>query len=231
MPMAPLLRLIGVIAYFWMAHRAIESGSELFAGVALGLLVFIVFVGRLLLAERKAILISGALIALIVVLVATRYALTSLLFVPTIFLALAASLFGRTLIKGRTPLLVTAASLVEAVRPGDLEADVRTYTTRQTCAWAVLLSVLAVFNLFLALVATPDGVLARIGHPVEGLVSSEAATRLMPWVIYLSVAGFLVGEFIYRQRRFPGRYKSAWDYVQKLAKVPMKSWQTAFEQP
>ncbi len=230
MPMAPLLRLIGVIAYFWMAHRAIETESETFAGIALGALVLIVYVGRILELHVKALIATAVIIAAIVALTWSHFALTTLLFVPTIFLLLAASLFGRTLIKGRTPLLVTAASLVENVSPDTLEADVRQYTTRQTRAWAVLLGVLAVFNLFLALFAVPDGVLTRAGVEVAPWVSSEAATRFMPWVIYVSVTGLLVGEFFYRQHRFPGRYKNALDYIQKLARVPMKSWQEAFAQ-
>ena len=229
--MAPVLRLVGVIAYFWMAHRAIATESELFAAIALAVLVFIVYVGRLLHGQIRAVIVSALLLAGISVLAWTHTALTALLLVPTVFLMMAAWFFARTLIKGRTPLLVAAASLIEKVAPETLDAEVRQYTTRQTLAWAVLLYVLAAVNLVLALFAVPDGILSRMGFVVSGWIQSEAAARYMPWVIYGAVTGLLVGEFIYRQHRFPGRYKNALDYVRKLAKVPAAAWQTAFAQP
>lgn len=228
--MAPVLRLVGVIAYFWMAHRAIATESELFSGIALSLLVFIVYVGRLLRAELRAVIVSVVLLAGIAVLVRVHAGLTGLLLVPTVFLMMAAGVFARTLIKGRIPLLVAAASLIENVTPAKMDASVRQYTTRQTLAWAVLLYALAFVNLVLALWAVPDGVLSRLGFVVPGLIRSEAVARFMPWLIYGSVGGLLVGEFLYRQRKFPGRYKSALDYVRKLAKVPLADWQTAFAQ-
>lgn len=229
--MAPLLRLLAVIAYFWMAHRAIELQSAVSAGIGLALLVFIVNAGALLRLQSKTVAASALMLAFIIVAVKADFALTVLLFVPTVFLLLAASVFGRTLFKGRTPLLVTAASLIESTTPQALDAEVVRYTTRQTWAWALMLSVMALANVYPALLAAPDGLLIRTGLVSTSGLTAEAASRFIPWFIYLAVTGFLVGEFVYRQHRFPGRYTSALDYIRKLARVPLKSWQAAFAQP
>lgn len=226
--MALLLRAFAVMAYFWVAHRAVSLENEILAGLGLALLVFIVFIGGVLQMKIRAVAIAAVFLLAIWGLIYADAAMTTLLFVPSIFLLMAARLFGRTLVNGRTPLLVSAASLVEGATPATLDDEVRIYTTRLTRAWAIMLALLAVINLFLAIFAVPDGVLARAGYAVPAWVSSESATRYMPWLIYLSVTGFLVGEFFYRQRRFPGRYRSAVDYIRRLVKVPMKSWQAAF---
>ncbi|MBW8823454.1 MAG: hypothetical protein JF567_04330 [Xanthomonadales bacterium] len=226
--MAALLRLAALLAYFVVAHRALRIDSPRLAALALGLLAIVVCIRGLLSLRSRAWLLALAWIAAAAALTGSRYAVPLLLLMPSVFLALACSLFARTLAHGRVPLVVRMVALIEASPAGQLPADIRAYATNVTRLWAGLLAGLALLNLGLALVTTPGGVLERIGIAPPWPMSPEVAATVDTWGIYVPVAATMVGEFVFRQRRFPGRYSGPMDYLRKLAKIPREKWAGIF---
>ena len=226
--MAALLRLAALLAYFVVAHRALSVDSPRLAALALGLLAIIVCIRGLLSLRPHAWLLALAWIAAAWALAGSRFAMPILLLMPSVFLALACSLFARTLLRGQVPLVMRMVALIEAQPAAELPADIRTYATNVTRLWAGVLGGLSLLNLGLALLITPGGVLERLGVAPPWPLSPEIAATVDTWGIYVPVVATLVGEFIYRQQRFPGRYSGPLDYLRKLAGVPREKWADIF---
>lgn len=226
--MAALLRFAALLAYFAVAHRALRADDPRLAALALGLLAVVVCIHGLLSLRPRAWLLALAWIAAAGALAGTSCAVPLLLLMPSVFLALACSLFARTLVRGRVPLVVRMVALIEGQLPAELPADIRTYAINVTRLWAGLLGGLSVLNLALALVTVPGGVLERLGIAPWWPLSPEVAATVDTWGIYVPVAATLVGEFVYRQQRFPGRYSGPMDYLRKLANVPREKWADIF---
>ena len=105
-----------------------------------------------------------------------------LLFVPPILINLAlAWLFGRTLVRGRVPLIARFAMMEQ----GTLSAELAAYTRRLTWVWTVLFIAAALFSLALAM----------SGH-------RDAWSLFTNFSNYLLVAALFLGEFAYRRLRF-----------------------------
>jgi len=225
----PLVRLLAVAAYFVIAHHALDHGSRWLGGVALGLLVMIVFCGGLWRREPRAWIASVLLGALAGMLAWRGQAPTALLLVPAVFLALACRVFARTLLPGRTPLLVRMIEAVDGEPVDRFPPGVQAYATAQTLLWAIVLGCLSLANLVLGLCAVPGGVLERAGITPPAAIDAAAAATWGPWAIYLVVGGLLVGEFIYRQRRFPGRYDGPLDFIRRVARVTPARWAEVFQ--
>ncbi|MBS0200134.1 MAG: hypothetical protein JSR70_06755 [Proteobacteria bacterium] len=226
--MAALLRLAALLAYFVVAHRALSVDSPRLAALALGLLAIIVCIRGLLSLRPRAWLLALAWIAAAWTLAGSRLAMPILLLMPSVFLALACSLFARTLVRGQVPLVMRMVALIEAQPAPELPADIRAYATNVTRLWAGVLGGLSLLNLGLALLITPGGVLERLGIAPPWPLSPEVAATVDTWGIYVPVAATLVGEFIYRQQRFPGRYSGPLDYLRKLARIPREKWADIF---
>lgn len=228
MAMAALLRTAALLAYFVVAHRALRVDSARLAALALGLLAIIVFSRGLLSLRPRAWLMALAWIAGAAALAGSRYAMPVLLLMPSLFLALACSLFARTLLHERVPLVVRMVALIEGKPAAELPSDIRTYATNVTRLWAGLLGGMSLLNLVLALLTTPGGVLERLGLAPPWPLSPEIAATVDTWGIYVPVAVTLVGEFAFRQQRFPGRYSGPREYLRKLAKIPREQWAGIF---
>lgn len=226
--MAALLRIAALLAYFVVAHRALRMDDPRLAALALGLLAVVACIHGLLALRPRAWLLALAWIAAAWALAGTRYAAPVLLLMPSVFLALACSVFARTLPRGRTPLVVRMVSLIEGQSAAELPADIRTYATNVTRLWAGLLGALSLLNLTLALLTTPGGVLERIGIAPPWPLRPEVAAAVDTWGIYLPVAAAMAGEFAYRQRRFPERYAGPLDFARRLARVPRDAWAGVF---
>ena len=224
----PLVRLLAVAAYFFIAHHALAQGGALPGGLALGLLVVIVYCGGLWRREARAWIASLLLGGLAAVLAWRGQSSTALLLVPALFLALACRVFARTLLPGRTPLLVRMIEVVDGEPAERFPPGVFAYAKAQTGLWAGVLGTLCLANLVLALCAVPGGVLARAGIAAPFVVDAVAAAKWGPWAIYVVVGGLLVGEFIYRQRRFPGRYEGPLDFIRRVARVTPARWAEVF---
>ena len=105
-----------------------------------------------------------------------------LLFIPPILINLAlAWLFGRTLVRGRRPLIARFAIMEQ----GTLSAELVTYTRTLTWLWTLLFVAAAAASLALAL----------SGH-------RDAWSLFTNFLNYVLVAALFLGEFVYRRRRF-----------------------------
>jgi uncharacterized membrane protein len=106
-----------------------------------------------------------------------------LLFIPPVLInAMLAWLFGRTLVRGRVPLIARFAMMEQ----GTLSAELAGYTRTLTWAWTLLFLAAALFSLALAL----------SGH-------RDAWSLFTNFINYLLVAALFLGEFAYRRLRFP----------------------------
>ena len=105
-----------------------------------------------------------------------------MLFVPPIVINLAlAWLFGRTLVRGRVPLIARFAIMEQ----GTLSAELVTYTRTLTWLWTLLFVAAAGASLALAL----------SGH-------RDAWSLFTNLLNYVLVAALFLGEFAYRRLRF-----------------------------
>ena len=103
------------------------------------------------------------------------------------------------------------------------------YPRRLTLGWGLILSLLTAINLTLALVAVPDGLLARAGVPAPFTVTAEQ------WSLVANVANYgLLGVFAlveYQVRRvvFPVRpYRNAAEFVRRMAALGPAFWRDFF---
>jgi uncharacterized membrane protein len=105
-----------------------------------------------------------------------------LLYLPPIAINLALCwLFGRTLVRGRTPLIARFAMIEQ----GTLSAELAAYTRILTWMWTLLFAAAACASLLLALSGDRD--------------AWSLFTNLLN---YLLVAALFLGEFVYRRLRF-----------------------------
>lgn len=105
-----------------------------------------------------------------------------MLFIPPILINLAlAWLFGRTLVRGRVPLIARFAILEQ----GTLSAELVTYTRTLTWLWTLLFIAAAAVSLALGL----------SGH-------RDAWSLFTNLLNYVLVASLFLGEFVYRRLRF-----------------------------
>jgi hypothetical protein len=218
---AMALRALLVVVYLVLAHGAGVGHDGRLAAFALVDIAILVLLGPLLRWQPWAWGALALSAAGCVALARTRFALTPLLLVPPAIVAFVCYGFARTLAPGRVPLITRMAAAMES-----LESDPRLlrYTRGLTLAWSVLLGALMVFNLVLAALAVPAGLLATAGWPVP-LPISEAQWALAAHIgNYGLIGGFMVVEFQVRQRRFPGRYRSFFDFLRRLAGVGPALW-------
>jgi uncharacterized membrane protein len=105
-----------------------------------------------------------------------------LLFVPPVAINLALCwLFGRTLVRGRVPLIARFAMMEQ----GTLSPELASYTRTLTWLWTLLFAGAAAASLLLALSGSRD--------------AWSLFTNLLN---YLLVAALFLGEFVYRRLRF-----------------------------
>jgi uncharacterized membrane protein len=223
-PRAAGLRLLLALAYPLLAHLAGARHDPALAAIALGDLAVIVLLQALVHRRIGAWLLLAATVVGLAGLARSHYALLPLLLVPVALLVLMAWTFGRTLSRGRVPLITQIVAALDAMPASALAPELRSYTRNLTAAWALLLGALALVNLTLALLAVPNGLLASAGiappWPV-GEAQWSWFANIFNWGI---VVGFFVGEYQLRKRRFPGRYRSLLDFLQRMARLGPAFW-------
>ena len=223
-PTAAGLRLLLALAYPLLAHLAGARHDPTLAAIALADLSLVVLLQSLLQRRVGAWLLLGAIVLALFALARSHYALLPLLLVPVALIGLVAWTFGRTLRRGRVPLITQIVAALDALPPTQLAPDLRSYTRNLTAAWAGLLGTLALVNLVLAMLAVPNGLLASVGI-ASPLTVGEAQwswfANILNWGI---VGGFFVGEYLLRKRRFPGRYRSFLDFMQRMARLGPAFW-------
>lgn len=214
-------RALLVVVYLVLAHAAGVGHNGRLAALALLDIVVLVLLPPLLRWRAWAWTAVALAAAGCLALARTRYALTPLLLVPPAFVGFVSYGFARTLAAGRIPLITRMAAAME---PLESEPRLLGYTRNLTLAWAVLLGALMVFNLALAALAVPAGLLATAGLPVPMPVSEGQWALAAHVGNYGLVVGFMMVEFQVRKRLFPGRYTGFFAFLRRLAGVGPVLW-------
>jgi uncharacterized membrane protein len=98
------------------------------------------------------------------------------------------------------------------------EPAVWSYARRLTAAWTAVFGVLVTFNLLLAALAEPDGLLRASGIEPPLAVSHETWSLFTNLIEYLLVAAFFGIEYAYRRQRFPRQpYRNMLDFLRRTA--------------
>lgn len=219
-----IVEVLLAAGYALLAHLASARGSAPFALAALLALVLLVLAAPLAARRRWAWLALPLLLGASWALFRAGHAALPLLLVPVVFIGLIAWVFGRTLRPGRAPLIARIVAALDHVEPAGLSADLRAYTRSLTAAWALLLGVLALINLGLAMIATPDGLLAGLGVQPPVSITRTQWSWFANLCNYGIVGGFFFAEYLLRKRRFPGRYRNFADFLRRLAGLGAAFW-------
>ena len=203
------LQALLAVAYLVVAHVASVSGDGRFAAVALLLVVALVLVPALLRGRLPAWLLMAVAALLAAWLAPSTVLWLPLRLVPVAFVGLVAFGVARTLRAGRVPLVTRIVSALDRTPPAALPADLQAYARAVTRAWAWLLGALALFDLWMALHATPEqwSWLANIGD-------------------YVVIGGFLLLEFAWRRRRFPAEARSFPAFVRGMLALGPAFWRS-----
>lgn len=226
-PRATVLRVLLVLLYPLLAHLAAVGGDPRLAAVALGDVLLIVLLDRLLARRLRPLLLVLLAIPGLLLLSGTRFAMAPLLVMPALLLATAASGFARTLRAGKTPLIASIVEVLEGDDATSLPVPLRRYTRGLTLAWAILLGGLALVNAALALFAEPGGVLASVGIASPLTVTNRQWSWFANGFNYGIVGLFFVAEFAYRRQRFPERIHGFRHFATRLARMGPSFWRRA----
>ena len=225
------LRVALVLGYFALAHAAGVGRDPRLAALALGDLVLLLLLPALAARRAWAFAVLALAAAGLVLLARSAWALLPLLLVPAAIVALVAWGFGRTLRARGTPLITRIVAAMDGVAPAQLAPDLLRYTRALTVLWALAMGLLALFNLVLAALVVPGGLLAGLGVAPPLAISEAQWSWCANVGNYGLIVALLLVEFGYRQRRFPGRYRSFLHFLQKMARLGPAFWQGVLRSP
>lgn len=226
---AAAARIAFALAYPLLAHWASDDGSGWAASLALADLVLVILVDPLLRLRGWAWTLFASLLVALGLLAHTPYAQLLLLAPPVLFLGLLAWFFGRSLRAPRVPVITRIVAALDRCTPAQLPAELYRYTRNLTAGWAGLQALLAVVNAVLAMIAVPNGVLARLGHAPAWGVPREQWSLVANLLNYGVVVGFFVGEYVVRRRLFPHRpYRNFLEFLQQMARLGPEFWRGVF---
>ena len=212
------------VAYGVLAHLSSARDSHPLALAALLVLVLLLLASPMAARRAWAWLTLPLLAAGCWALFRTGQAPLPLLLVPVAFIGLVAWMFGRTLRPGRVPLITRIVTVLDEVAVERVEPALAAYTRALTLAWTVLLLVLAAVNLALAMIASPDGLLAELGLQAPVTITRTQWSWFANLFNYGFIAAFFVIEFQVRKRRFPGRYPSFAAFLRRLGGLGPAFW-------
>jgi uncharacterized membrane protein len=227
MPARPLYLTFGfAVAYSVITHLAVARQSVVLTALALGLLALVVLIPALTRGHR------GAWLAVPVVGLGCWWLAHSQLdvlplYIPPILIHLfMAWLFGHTLLRGRTPVIVRLVELMHEPQDPTLDPGVWQYARRLTLAWTLLFVGIAAANLAMAACAVPDGLLALAGLTAPVTVTQEAWSWFANLFDYVIIGGFFVIEYAYRRWRFPQQpYRNMFHFISRMFAVSLQLWQ------
>lgn len=219
------LGVLLAVAYSPLAHWANATHRPELAVIAGGLLVLMVLIEPLV--ARRAWAWALAVLALLGLsaLWHSPYAMLLLAAPPVVFTGWVAWFFGRSLRRGRTPLITRIVEGLYRQAGMPITPEQYRYTRRLTLAWALLLCALTLVNLVLGLCAEPSGVLAQLGYASPLPISDARASLFANLLAYGVVGGFFVGEYLLRGRWFPQRpYRNLPDFLRQMARLGPDFW-------
>lgn len=223
-PVVLAVEIALAVAYGVLAHLSSARDSHPLALAALLALVLLMLASPMAARRAWAWLALPLLAAGCWALYRAGHAPLPLLLVPVAFVGLVAWMFGRTLRPGRLPLITRIVTVLDDVTVERMEPALARYTRGLTLAWTVLLLVLAAVNLLLALIASPDGLLAELGLDAPVTITRTQWSWFANLFNYGIIAGFFVVEFQLRKLRFPGQFTSFAAFLRSLGTLGPSFW-------
>ncbi|HEY0334644.1 MAG TPA: ketosynthase [Stenotrophomonas sp.] len=219
-----LVRIVLLLAYPVLAHVASLREDGRWSALALASLVLLTLLGPLVRLRPWALLLLAGSGVGLYRLAASDYVWLLLLLLPVAFTLLIAWGFARTLLPGREPLITRIVSALHARAGMPMTEALTRYGRGLTLAWALFLAALTLFNLVLALCASPQW-LAAIGSPPALAISHAQWSWLANLACWGLVGAFCVVEYAVRQRRFPQQpYRHVGDFVRQMAQLGPAFW-------
>ncbi|HET6603326.1 MAG TPA: ketosynthase [Xanthomonadaceae bacterium] len=216
------------LAYPLLAHLAAYWRSPLLAALSCTVLVVLVLYPGLRARRALAWLALALALAAASWLARSELAALPLYLPPVLVPGFMAWLFGRTLVRGRRPLIERMAAHLHGSEP--LDPGIPAYARRVTAVWAVVLATLAAINLLLALLAVPGGVLEAVGITPSLPVSQQLWSLVANLGTYAAIAALFVGEYLWRRRRFPALpHLGFGDFLARVVKLPRSFWRGLVE--
>jgi uncharacterized membrane protein len=211
---------LAMLAYPLLAHGAAALDSRVLALLAAMLLLLWPALRR---GRIVAWLLLAAGAAALAWLARRGLGMLPLYAPPVLLNGLVAWLFGRTLVRGRTPLI---ERVMQALQPAvAADPDAVRYARGLTLAWALLLGTLAAASLVLALLATPDGLLLAAGIAPPVTVAQSLWSLFANILNYAIVGGFFALEFAWRRRRFPSHAHAGFaEFGARIARLGPAFW-------
>ena len=211
--------MIGLaIAYPVLAHMAVVSRSVAVTVASLAVLASLALLPRLVARSLIGWCLAPVVTAGLLLLAHSNAAWLPLYATPVFVNLFGAWIFGHTLAPGQMPLIERLARLLH--EPDGISDEIARYARKVTLMWALFLSSLAVLNLTLALLATPDGVLLMMGwHPLI-TVPVEVWSLFANFIDYILAGALFLAEYAYRQRKFPEQpYRNVFDFLQRARRI------------
>ncbi|WP_181126620.1 ketosynthase [Xanthomonas arboricola] len=219
------LGVLLAVAYSPLAHWANASHRPELAVIAGGLLVLMVLIEPMVAGRAWAWALAVLTLLGLSALWHSPYAMLVLAAPPVVFTGWVAWFFGRSLRRGRTPLITRIVEGLYRQAGMPITPEQYRYTRRLTLAWALLLCALTLVNLVLGLCAEPSGVLAQLGYASPLPISDARASLFANLLAYGVVGGFFVGEYLLRGRWFPQRpYRNLPDFLRQMARLGPEFW-------
>ncbi|WP_172453325.1 ketosynthase [Xanthomonas arboricola] len=219
------LGVLLAVAYSPLAHWANASHRPDLAVIAGGLLVLMVLIEPMVARRAWAWALAVPAVLGLSALWHSPYAMLVLAAPPVVFTGWIAWFFGRSLRRGRTPLISRIVEGLYRQAGMPISPEQYRYTRRLTLAWALLLCALTLVNLVLGLCAEPSGMLAQLGYASPLPISDARASLFANLLAYGVVGGFFVGEYLLRGRWFPQRpYRNLPDFLRQMARLGPEFW-------
>ncbi|ALN60318.1 hypothetical protein GLE_4977 [Lysobacter enzymogenes] len=222
-------RVALAVAYPLLAHWASHDGGGALAALALADLVVFVVLDGLLALRPAPWAIAAALLAALAALARTPYAQMLLLTPPVLFNAWLAWWFARSLRAPREGLITRIVAALHDCAPRDLDPPLYRYTRSLTALWAWTMALLTAANAALALIAVPDGLLARLGYLPSPSITQEQWSWFANIINYGVLGAMFAGEYLVRRQRFPERPESGFfDFLRRMARLGPRFWKELF---